>query len=110
VQLPELPYLTADLPGIGGRWKDLAEDFVVEEIPAYEPSGSGEHLFLWIEKRNVAAADLVRHVSRCLRCSPRDIGVAGLKDRRAITRQYLSVSAKLAAEVPSIDTDSTEIN
>jgi tRNA pseudouridine13 synthase len=59
-----LPYLTVDLPGIGGRWKDEPEDFVVEEIPAYEPAGAGEHLFLWIEKRDVSAKDLVHHVGR----------------------------------------------
>lgn len=104
-----LPYLTVDLPGIGGRWKDEPEDFIVEEIPAYEPSGAGEHLFLWIEKRDVSANDLVHHVARTLRCSPRDIGVAGLKDRRAVTRQYLSVPAKLAAEVPQIDTDRIKV-
>lgn len=109
VVLRDLPYLTADLPGIGGRWKDVAEDFVVEEVPAYEPAGTGEHLFLWIEKQDVSADELVRHVSRCLGCSPRDIGVAGLKDRRAITRQYISVSARLAGEVPKIDTDSIRV-
>jgi len=105
----DLPYLTADLPGIGGRWKDAAEDFVVEEIPAYEPNGAGEHLFLWIEKKDVAANDLVKHVSRTLRCSPGDIGVAGLKDRRAVTRQWLSVPAKLAEAVPQIDTDAIRV-
>jgi len=109
VTVRDLPYLTAEFPGIGGRWKDQAEDFVVEEIPAYEPSGAGEHLFLWIEKKDVSANDLVHHVGRSLRCSPRDIGVAGLKDRRAITRQYLSVPAKLAADVPKIDTDSIRV-
>ena len=56
-QQTELPYLTENLPGIGGRWKERPEDFVVEEIPAYEPVDSGEHLFLWIEKRDVAGAD-----------------------------------------------------
>ncbi len=109
VAMRDLPYLTADLPGIGGRWKDLAEDFIVEEIPAYEPSGTGEHLFLWIEKRDVSANDLVHHVARSLRCSPRDIGVAGLKDRRAITRQYISIPAKLAADVPQIETGSIHV-
>lgn len=109
VAVRDLPYLTADLPGIGGRWKDAAEDFIVEEIPAYEPGGSGEHLFLWIEKKDVAANELVKHVSRTLRCSPGDIGVAGLKDRRAITRQWISVPAKLAADVPQIDTDSIHV-
>ena len=48
-----LPYLTADLPGIGGQYKVEPVDFMVEEIPAYEPSGEGQHLFLWIEKRDI---------------------------------------------------------
>jgi tRNA pseudouridine13 synthase len=104
-----LPCLTSDLPGTGGRWKDSPDDFIVEEIPAYEPVGDGEHLFLWIEKRDVAANDLVHHVARSLGCSPRDIGVAGLKDRRAVTRQYLSVPAKLADRLAAIDTDAIRV-
>ena len=36
------PLLTADLPGLGGRIKAVPEDFEVEEVPAYEPSGAGE--------------------------------------------------------------------
>ena len=44
------PLLTADLPGLGGRIKVVPEDFEVEEIPAYQPSGSGDFLYLWIEK------------------------------------------------------------
>ena len=37
------PLLTADLPGVGGRIKAVPEDFEVEEIPAYQPGGTGEH-------------------------------------------------------------------
>jgi len=103
------PCLTADLPGIGGHWKETPEDFIVEEVPAYEPSGSGEHLFLWIQKTNVAAQDLVRHVSRCLKCPPGDIGVAGLKDRRAVTRQYVSVPARYESAVSEIPTDAIQV-
>ena len=40
-----LPCLTSELPGIGGVLKKEPEDFVVEEIPAYEPVGEGQHLF-----------------------------------------------------------------
>jgi len=35
------PYLTADIPGTGGVIKESPDDFIVTEIPAYEPSGSG---------------------------------------------------------------------
>jgi tRNA pseudouridine13 synthase len=43
------PLLTADLPGVGGRIRTRDEDFEVEEVPSYEPCGSGYHLFLWVE-------------------------------------------------------------
>ncbi len=91
---PVPPYLTSDLPGIGGELKRQPEDFVVEELPAYEPCGTGEHLFLWIEKRDVSAEQLVSHVARTLKVPTNEVGVAGLKDRRAVTRQYVSVPVR----------------
>lgn len=105
----ELPYLTADLPGILGWLKETAEDFVVEEIPAYQPCGEGEHLFLWIEKRDVAADQLVRHLSRTLGVARDDIGVAGLKDKRAITRQFVSVPARAADRVESAQVEGIRV-
>ncbi len=100
-----LPYLTAELAGIGGRLKDQPEDFVVEEIPAYEPSGSGEHLYLWIEKRDLPHDVLLRRLSKVLDVSQNDIGAAGIKDRRAVTRQYVSVPGKCAPRVGELDSD-----
>lgn len=89
-----LPYLTADLPGIGGTLKSTAEDFIVEEIPVYAPSGEGDHLFLWVEKRNVSAQFLVQTLAQQLQINPRDVGAAGMKDRYAVTRQWVSVPAE----------------
>ncbi len=99
------PFLTAALPGLGGVVKEWPEDFVVEELPVYRPSGSGEHLFLWVEKTDVSGPDLVRHIGRALGVSPRDIGTAGVKDRRAVTRQFVSVPARAEGRVGRIETD-----
>src|ERR1700730_12028421 len=85
------PFLTDDLPGIGGFIKREPEDFEVEEIPAYPPSGSGDFLYLWIEKRSMGAEYFTRLVARLLELSPGEVGVAGLKDRHAVTRQMVSV-------------------
>jgi tRNA pseudouridine13 synthase len=85
---------TCDLSGIGGALKVSPEDFLVEELPAYVPCGEGQHLFLWIEKRDVSAEDLVAHVARTLGIRRAEVGVAGLKDRRAVTRQFVSVPAE----------------
>lgn len=90
---------------LSGDCKARPEDFQVEELPAYLPSGEGEHLYLWIEKQDVAAEQLLKHLARSLNISSGDIGCAGLKDKRAVTRQWISVPAKVAELVPSITTD-----
>ena len=51
--LPRLAFVTADLPGIGGRLKCHPEDFQVEEIPAYPSSGRGTHTYALIQKTNL---------------------------------------------------------
>src|SRR6267154_217051 len=71
------PLLTADLPGIGGQIKTIPEDFEVEEIPAYEPSGQGDFMYLWIEKRDMGAEYFTRQVARRLDIPPGEVGTAG---------------------------------
>ena len=85
------PLWTADLPGTGGRLKDAPEDFEVTEIPAYQPCGSGDFLYLWVEKRDMGAEYFVRQVARRLELPALEVGTAGMKDRRAVTRQMVSV-------------------
>jgi tRNA pseudouridine13 synthase len=82
--------VTADLPGSGGAVKASPEDFRVDEIPAYPPSGAGPHLWLRVEKRGRTTRDVVRELARALGVPDRDAGYAGLKDRAAVTTQWLS--------------------
>lgn len=84
-------YLTGDIPGIGGRVRDRPEDFLVDEIPAYQPSGEGEHLYLLVQKRLMSTLELVDVLARHFRVARRAIGYAGLKDKHALTRQVVSV-------------------
>nr|WP_255652611.1 MULTISPECIES: tRNA pseudouridine(13) synthase TruD [Myxococcus] len=86
--------MTADVPGCGGGFKLVPEDFEVEELPAYQPSGEGEHLYLWLEKRGRDTREVVRALSQVLGVSEDDVGVAGMKDRQAVTRQLISVPAR----------------
>jgi tRNA pseudouridine13 synthase len=88
--VPSLPCVTADLPGSGGTVKATPEDFRVDEIPAYPPCGEGPHLWLQVEKRGRTTRDVVREAARLLGVQERDVGVAGLKDRHAVTVQWLS--------------------
>lgn len=105
----EPPLLTADLPGIGGAIKVQPEDFEVEEIPAYEPSGSGDFLYLWIEKRDMGAQYFTRQVAKRLGISAGEVGTAGLKDRRAVTRQRVSAPASAEANLPKLDGDGIRV-
>ncbi|MBO0697635.1 MAG: tRNA pseudouridine(13) synthase TruD [Zavarzinella sp.] len=98
-----VPYLTSDLPGVGGRIKVEPADFEVEEIPAYEPAGTGEHLFLWVEKTDLGAEYFVRQVARRLGILNGEVGTAGLKDRRAVTRQWLSVPVTCEPALPQLE-------
>jgi tRNA pseudouridine13 synthase len=87
---PALPFVTADRPGSGGRLKCSPEDFQVDERPAYLPGGSGPHLYLHVEKRGLTTRDAVRWLARALGVGERDVGYAGLKDKAAVTTQWLS--------------------
>ena len=85
-----LPFLTAASIGVGGRLKVSPEDFQVEEIPVYQPCGSGQHLFLWVEKTDTSADRLTGHLAKSLGISRNDIGMAGLKDRRHASISFCS--------------------
>lgn len=85
------PFLTADIPGTGGTIKDSPGDFVVTEIPSYLPCGSGEHLYLTIEKRGLTTLEAVRRVAVALKVPEREVGYAGLKDAVGVTTQTISL-------------------
>jgi MYXO-CTERM domain-containing protein len=86
-----LPYTSSGLPGVGGAIKRRAEDFFVQEIPLYEPSGEGEHVYCEVQKLGLTTFDAINRLARALNVSSRDIGYAGLKDANAITRQVFSI-------------------
>ena len=68
-------------------FRSSPETFFVEEMPAYLPSGEGDHTYLWIEKKDLTTLDAVNRLARVLGLGARDIGYAGMKDRHATTRQ-----------------------
>ena len=84
-------HLTKDLPGTGGRIKERVEDFVVEEVPLYQFSDHGGFTFLLVEKTDLSSLDLVKIIREHLDLEDHEVGVAGWKDKRAITRQWISL-------------------
>jgi tRNA pseudouridine13 synthase len=97
VSLPP-SYFTADLPGTGGELRSDPADFEVEEIPAYAPTGEGSHVFAWIEKRGLTTFQAMRALAGAVGVHERDVGSAGMKDRHAVTRQFLSFPPPVTPE------------
>lgn len=77
--------------GLGGAIKERPEDFLVEELPLFRPSGRGDHTIALIEKRATPTFDALLFLSKGAKVSERVIGYAGLKDARAVARQYVSL-------------------
>jgi len=85
--LPEKPTATI---------RTRPEDFVVDEIPAYAPSGKGEHLYVTLRKTGRNTLDVVRDLCRAIGADARGAGYAGMKDRHAVTTQTISIPVPIA--------------
>jgi tRNA pseudouridine13 synthase len=85
------PLWTTALPGTGGAIGPKLEDFQVEEVPAYLPSGTGEHLYVRLQKRGMTTRDATLALARAAGVEERDIGYAGMKDKHGVTSQWLSL-------------------
>jgi len=90
--LPGAPLPTAHgVPLLSATFGREPEDFRVQERLGLEPDGAGEHLWLHVEKRLLNTADVVALLEGVYGVGSADVGVSGLKDRRAVTRQWFSV-------------------
>ncbi len=78
-------------PDITGFYKVLPEDFLVEEQIAFELSGEGEHLWCWVEKKGENTDWVLQKLAKWAGVSSGRVGVAGQKDRHAVTRQWFSI-------------------
>jgi len=91
-----VPFEHEDLPPLGGQIGPEPEDFVVDEMPLYEASGQGDHWYVRLRKRERTTADLRTAVAAASGVPERELGHAGMKDKHAVTSQWLSVPAARA--------------
>ena len=96
-QRPSLAYAYAG-PALNAVIKQQAEDFYVDEILGFEPSGTGEHVFLHIEKRCLTTLAVRDAIAKLAGCKLMDVGYSGLKDKWAVTRQWFSVYLPVTIE------------
>ncbi|MEW6266283.1 MAG: tRNA pseudouridine(13) synthase TruD [Thermodesulfobacteriota bacterium] len=93
-----LSYVTADIPGLGGAIKSGPGHFVVEELPLYEPSGQGAHVYVRLSRAGWNTRDLVKRLASIFGLKDVDVGCAGLKDKDAVAIQTFSLSLPAADE------------
>lgn len=94
--LPDWPR-SLGLPGACARLRVEPEDFQVRELPLVTPEGVGSHLWLEVRKRNANTSWVAARLAEQAGAPARDVGYAGMKDRRAVTTQWFSVGLQEAA-------------
>jgi tRNA pseudouridine13 synthase len=100
--MPEARTLSAALApprALGGAvgstlLRQSPEDFEVAEELGFPPDGDGSHRLLRVRKRNANTQWVARELARAAGCRERDVGFAGLKDRRAVATQWFSVPGR----------------
>ncbi len=98
-------------PTASGQLRLAAEDFCVTEIPLLEPDGEGEHVWLWVRKRNENTPWVAGQLARLAGVHPKQVSYAGLKDRRAVTEQWFSVQlpGREAPDWAALDSDTLTV-
>ena len=96
-------------PLFAGGIRSAAEDFQVVEELGYAFTGDGEHDFLWIQKTNANTEWVARQLATFAGVQSRDVGYAGLKDRRAVTRQWFSVPRWHTPDWGEVEIEGVEI-
>ena len=79
------------------------QDFRVDEIPVYPPSGTGGHFFIQVRKTGWSTSACVQRIAKTLQLDASAFGHAGMKDRHAVTTQWLSFPWPENETIPSLD-------
>lgn len=86
-------------PSAKAKLKAKPEHFIVKENLGFEFTGSGEHLMVQIQKTGENTSFVANELAKACGVKSKDVGWAGLKDRHAITEQWLSIHLPKQEEV-----------
>lgn len=73
------------------KLRQLPEDFKVEEIASRTTEQDGRYCLYLLEKRGMETVALLKSIARTTGIPITDFGVAGLKDRHAVSKQYITL-------------------
>ncbi len=100
-ELPADPWPVARAGGRPcGRYRVRPEDFRVNEVLPFTPEGEGGHFLVRVRKTGANTEWVARELAARAGCRVRDVGYAGLKDRRAVAVQHFTVPAERIAGDP----------
>ncbi|TWR20315.1 tRNA pseudouridine(13) synthase TruD [Xanthomonas vasicola] len=90
---------------LSAAMRSTPDDFQVDELPAFEPSGEGEHLLLTVRKRGQNTAYIAKKLAHWAGIAEMGVSYAGLKDRHAVTTQRFSVHLpkRIAPYIAALD-------
>lgn len=108
-RVSELPYATAKSLTARGKIRTVPEDFRVEELPAYPPSGQGEHVFVRFEKTGLTTQEALTRIARALAVDARAAGVAGQKDKHAVTTQWASFTGTTPEAAAALELENIRV-
>lgn len=86
----DLPCAFGGAP-LSGSLRAAPEDFVVDEDLGFAPDGTGEHVFVRVEKRGANTDWVARELAQFAGVGAEAVSYAGLKDRHAVARQTFSL-------------------
>lgn len=87
---------------LGGVYKSRSADFIVQEVPLYPHTASGDHYFVEVQKTGISHEQMLRLLAQTLAIPVNTIGYAGRKDTHAMTRQWLSLPELPVPRLPEI--------
>jgi tRNA pseudouridine13 synthase len=115
-----MDYYSTDSIGIGGKLKTRYEDFMVEEIasdrtvislkdwqegPTKEPEVTGKrarYVTFTVQKMGISTMDVANILASSLKLLRNRVSYAGLKDKRAVTAQQMSVPSNVLSGLSDI--------
>lgn len=94
-----------------GKFRSAPEDFIVEEINAFEAHGEGEHLLVTIQKRGLNTSFVASALGKWAGINEMGIGYAGMKDRHAVTTQRFSIHLpkKIVPDFESLNIENVKL-
>jgi len=80
------------------KLKQYPRDFIVEEISSIVPSTDKDNYCIFLlEKEEMDTFEALRYISKKWQIPTNEIGYAGLKDKHALTKQWISVPSQCDA-------------